>query len=405
MTILRGAIICPDQELSASLQSALSESREAAIVRIIPQYTNRVDTIRFLRAAAPDLLFLSVENLPQALAVAEYVAAEAPHIQVAAVHRAVDPQFLLATMRAGIREFLHAPFERASLRETLVRMREQLERRPPSTQHVGSVFAFLPAKAGVGCSTLAVNTGVMLSTMPDTKVLLTDFDLNCGMVGFMLKLDGGHSIVTAAENALEMDENLWPRIVCSRGSLDILPTGKLVPGFRIEPVQIQHLLAFARRNYDAVCADLSGMMEKYSIEILHEAQRIFLVSTPELPSLHLTREKLSFLRSQRLDDRVSILLNRAQQRHVLSQADMEGLFGQKVEMTFPNDYSGVHKALTAGRQVETSSDLGKAVKKLAESLAGAKKAPAASQIKRSLLDVIAPRKKDDVNAGAKLSPV
>jgi hypothetical protein len=59
-------------------------------------------------------------------------------------------------------------------------------------------------------------------------------------------------------------------------------------------------LSFARRQYSTICVDLSGMMERYSVEVLHEAKQVFLVATSELPVLHLAREKLAFLRSQDL---------------------------------------------------------------------------------------------------------
>src|SRR5260370_37216753 len=214
-------------------------------------------------------------------------------------------------MEGGIGEFLSPPFELQTLNEALRRIGEKILQNPPLFETTDSVFAFLPAKAGSGTTTIAVNAGLALSKMPPTGVLLAELDLNSGLVGFMLRLtDSLYSIVDAAENAMELDENLWPKIVSSKDNLDILPVGGLSPGFRIEAAQIRHILGYARRQYSAVCVDLSGMMERYSVEILHEAKRIFLVTTPQLPALHLAREKWAFLRSQDLAARVSILVHR-----------------------------------------------------------------------------------------------
>jgi pilus assembly protein CpaE len=137
------------------------------------------------------------------------------------------------------------------------------------------------------------------------------------------------------------------------------------------------------------------MMERYSIEILHEAKRVYLVTTAELPALHLAREKLAFLRSQDWDGRVSILLNRSQKRGQISLDEMEKLFGMPVLMTFPNDYSGVHKALTEGKQVAASSALGGRFRELAETMSGKKASP--PQSKRGLMDMLT-RKKTEVEA-------
>ena len=53
-----------------------------------------------------------------------------------------------------------------------------------------------------------------------------------------------------------------------------------------------------------------------------------------------------------------MLLNRCQKRPIISPEQIEELIGVPVQMTFPNDYQGVHRALTLGRWVEPNSELG-----------------------------------------------
>jgi pilus assembly protein CpaE len=394
--MLRGVLICPDQELGDRLVGSILDTHRVGFVRRLDAYPNAIELGRFIRASAPDVVFLSIETRQQAFEIAKFIHNEVPGTQVVAVNRTCDPPTLLETMRAGIREFLSPPFESSSVLDTLHRLEEVLAQNPPSFEATDSVYAFLPAKAGCGATTIAVNTSLALSRMPDSHVLLADLDLNCGMVGFMLLLNQPqYSIVDAAENALEMDENLWPKIVTSKDALDVLPVGKMRPGFRIEATQIRHILSYARRHYSSIMVDLSGMMEKYSIEILHEAKQVFLVTTPELPSLHLCREKLAFLRSQDLDGRVSILLNRSQRKGQISLGEMEKLFGMPIQMEFPNDYAGVHTALTAGKHVNQSSALGSCFKALAQSMAGKK--AAVPEKKRGFLDLL-PRRKAEIGA-------
>jgi Flp pilus assembly CpaE family ATPase len=174
--------------------------------------------------------------------------------------------------------------------------------------------------------------------------------------------------------------------------LDVLPAGKLAPGFRIEVAQIRYLLEFARRNYNVICVDLSGILEKFSIEILHEATEIFLVCTPEIPSLHLAREKLRFLRSLDLGARVKILLNRAQRSgSLISISEVEKLLQLPVYRSFPNDYIGVHKALTSGKHVNPASELGKGFRLLAEAIRGEQQP--AETTKAGLLGLVRSHKK------------
>jgi Flp pilus assembly CpaE family ATPase len=235
---------------------------------------------------------------------------------------------------------------------------------------------------------------MMLSQLPDTKTLLADFDLNCGMIGFMLQMDSPYSIVSAVENAHELDETLWPKLVTSIGEMDVLTAGKLVPGSRIEAVQIRYLLEFARRQYKAICLDLSGILEKFSVEILHEARQIFLVCTPEVPSLHLAREKMQFLRSLDLQSRVRVLLNRLQRNSLIPVSEVEKILQAPVYMTFPNDYLGVHKALTAGKHVSPASDLGVGFRSLAEAMRGSgQPTQPLKPLKPGFLDSLRSRKK------------
>jgi pilus assembly protein CpaE len=394
--MLRGAIISPDQELTERLHSAL-EGQRIALLRRVHRYPNTVDLVRFLRAAAPQVVFLSVELPADALDVAARIAVNAPGTQVVALNRTCDPPTLLETMRAGIREFVSPPFDARAISQLVERLREALEQRPVTFESTDALYAFLPAKPGVGATTVAVNAAVALSELPDTNVLLADFDLNCGLAGFMLRLSPQFSVIDAAENALDMDENLWPKLVTSVGNLDVLPSGKLNPGFRIEAAQIRHMVEFARRNYKAICVDLSGLMEKFSVELMHEAKKIFMVVTPEIPSLHLARERLTFLRQLDLESRVALVLNRAEKRHESATIEIEKLFGRPIFMSLPNDYSGVHNALTAGKSVSKASPLGKRFHEMAHILCGTPARPA--EQKRGLLDLLAPRKKPALAQG------
>ena len=109
------------------------------------------------------------------------------------------------------------------------------------------------------------------------------------------------------------------------------------------------------------------------------------ICTPEITSLHLAREKYNYLKTLDLGDRVTVLLNRAQKRAVISPSQIEELLGIPVAMTFPNDYQGVHRALTMGRNVEPSTELGKQFSKLAQSMLE-KKGVAAPQAKKSFVE-------------------
>ncbi len=380
--MLRGIIICPDVDLNERLEAILTEIGIVSITRTLDRYPSSLELLRFLRAHAPQVIFVSTESTAKAMEIAREVEKSTPGVQIVAISRFVDPQILLEVMRAGIREFASLPFDRQALVDALVRIRDTVQARPPAIEATHQVFSFLPSKAGVGTSTLALNAAVAMSRVPDSSVLLSDFDLNSGMVRFMLKLESAYCVTDAAEHALEMDESLWPTMVTTIDKLDVLHAGKLNPDLRIEPTQIRHLMEFMRRNYSALCFDMSGNLERYSLEIMHESKRIFLVCTPEIPSLHLAREKYLYLKQLDLGDRVAVLLNRQPKRSIITPQQIEQLLGVPIYMTFPNDYQGVQRAMTAGHWVDPSCELGRQFTSLAHCMLEAKSTPAPEAKKR-----------------------
>ena len=385
--MFRSVIISPDQELGARLGSALDATSFVEILRIHDQYPAGSDLIRSLRAQAVDVVFLSFHSLAKAQLTVKLLESEVPHVQVVGIHSHMDPAVMRESMRLGLREFLVNPFERRFIMESLTHLKEMLDRRPVSYETTDQIYTFLPSKAGVGTSTIATNMSAAMARLPKTRVMLTDFDLNSGMLRFMLKLTNTHSVVDAVEHAGHIDENLWPQLVTRMGEMDVLHAGRINPACRIEPMQIRDLVNFMRRNYQAVCFDLSGNLERYSLELMQESKRIFLVCTPEFPSLHLAREKLQFLREIDLEKRVSVILNRVPKKPLFTAPQVEELLGVKVLRVFPNDYVGVNTAMTEGTLVNPTSEIGKAFMEFAATLLSPIPTAAPVESKRKFMEM------------------
>jgi pilus assembly protein CpaE len=366
--LFNSLVICPDQELSGRLEEALRATGQVNVVRVVNRYLGAVEVVRTLRAQAAEVLFLSFESVAEALDTVKALEAEAGAAQVVAIHKRMDPAVLRESMRSGIREFLVDPFDPHAVEESLAHIKALLVRRPASYQSTNDIYSFLPSKAGAGASTLVLNVSSALARKSGTSVLLADFDLNSGMMRFMMKLSNSYSVIDAIENSTRMDDQLWPQLVSKFEQFEVLNAGPVNPSYRIEPGQIQNLVAFMRRNYKVLCFDLSGNLERYSIELMQESKRVFMVCTPEVSSLHLAREKFQFLKRIDLGGRVSILLNRVTKKPLFTTSQVEDILGAPVATVFPNDYNGVNSALTKGTVVAVSSELGRALTQFADGL-------------------------------------
>jgi pilus assembly protein CpaE len=357
--VLRTIIISPNPETGEHLASVLRPLvSDVEILRIIDRYLSAEELTRVVRAHAPQVIFLGFENPMLAVETVRLLETEAPGIQVVATHTTCEPALLRDSMRAGVREFLSEPFDMESVAEALRNVQALLERKPPSYASAEQILSFLPSKAGVGATTLALNISAAIARAKENRVLLTDFDLNSGMLRFLLQLYPEYSVVDAVENVNHLDETIWPQLITSRFGMDLLHSGRVNPNLRIDPAQVTALLGFMRRNYDALVFDLSGNLERYSLEVMQESRHVFLVCTPEIPSLHLAREKMTFLRSMSMESKVSILLNRVSKRPLFSVEQVEELVGAKVLYSFSNDYYAVNRATTAAECLGPESVIG-----------------------------------------------
>lgn len=367
--MLRGVIVAPDRMLREGLEKRVAESGHVVLVRSFDHYLRAEEMDGLYRAHSPHLIFFDLSTMPEKLALAAETGKLFPGVHVVALHHDADPSLLLRLMQAGIRELLVPPFAEEHYRQALDRLTALVRETPPPRVTTDLIFGFLPAKAGCGCSTLAMNTAYALTRSVAGKVLLADFDLNCGLSRFLMKLTSPFSVRDALERAAELDDSSWQDMACHTGELDVLASGGIQRSFHFNEGAVRKLVEFAARRYRAVCFDLSGSLDGHSLELLPECRRILLVVQPDLPSVYLAREKVHFLRSIDLEDRVSIVLNRWHRDACLTIADIESALGLPVEHTIADAPAAVYKAMLNAAPVEAASDLGRELAGLALRLA------------------------------------
>jgi pilus assembly protein CpaE len=207
----------------------------------------------------------------------------------------------------------------------------------------------MPAKAGVGASTIAANTTWAFSQMENTSVLLADFDMASGVTEFMFNTSHDRNLADATAHGRQLDDDAWRSLIKTVGNTDLLLSGAPRVGEGIPRVQVAQLIEFARRNYNVVGADLPDTFDETTLAVLRDANKILLVTTPELPALRLAHLKVLLLRKLDLFDKVSLLVNRVSSRLELSLPEIEKTVGLPVLMSSPCDYADVTKAIRAGR--------------------------------------------------------
>ena len=362
---MRGIVICPNVALLEQFEEAAAPYN-LVLARRLDTYPSLETFGRLARAWAPEAVFLSLENHEAATALCRHMDAEFPDVQRIALHSSPDPAAFRLALRLHVRELLIAPFQQVELAQALSDVASHLEKHPISIACSDRFYAFTPAKAGSGASTIAANVTRAFATMPDVHALLADFDTHSGVAGFLFNAEHEFSIADAAERSKDLDDESWTNLVKNVDNIDLLLSGApRLAGDAPNTRQVAQLLDFMRRNYTVVTADLPDTFDELSLTVLREASRIFLVTTPELPALRLTRQKVALFRQLELEDRLSLVLNRVTKRMELTMAEIESTVGLPVAASFPSDYVSVAKSI---REAQMPTNLAGPFRQFAETL-------------------------------------
>jgi Flp pilus assembly CpaE family ATPase len=226
----------------------------------------------------------------------------------------------------------------------------------PEEPKTGVLVGFIPAQGGSGASTVCLHVAQKIAGDRPGDTLLVDCDLHTGTVAFQLGLEPRKTLL----NALDDPSVENTRASVSRwGDLEVL-VGPPDPD-RIFNGPLDHmaqLLEAARQAYGFVIADLPAPIYTSTIGILRAADRIYLVCTPEITSLHLAKRKIDRMRNLDVDmGRVRLLLNRSGSNRGLDAAQIERITGIPVQWALDNDYRAVTQAALRGGLVPKDTAL------------------------------------------------
>jgi pilus assembly protein CpaE len=360
---LTALLIAPDRELARQFAAALPASAGFQILTELKAYPPQQTLEIRVRQLQPEVVLLDLAtDYEQAAEVIRLVIHLDPAIHVVGLHTRYDSDSVLRALRQGASEFLCAPFEAAIQRQALARIRRLIEPQPAAANRSGKIVAFTSAKPGSGASTLAAQLGFALSRKTSNKILVADLDLMSRTAGFYLRLGDG-------ERAAGSD--LWSCVTARPGWPDALAAGE-----PLAAPMLHEFLERARSVYDWIVLDLPAVFHRGSLLALPEADRAFLVTTPELPSLHLARKAVSLLAQLGFGrERVHVLVNRLERRSGLAPSDVEKILNAPVYRSFPDDYFSLDRALAEGDALPSGCELARTVEEFAGCLAGAAQAP------------------------------
>ncbi|MBI5282926.1 MAG: hypothetical protein HY858_14670 [Candidatus Solibacter usitatus] len=332
--------------------------------RATDQYPTEQELTRLTSLAAPDVLLLDMDNPELAVRCLQVI--QTRYTDTPVIAFGGTPVQHKALRVYGIQHFLPYPTEPdifvAMLAETI---------RANYSENLPNLFAFLPAKAGCGASTITLGLASALANHLGKNVLCMDTDLRSGAQALMLDLDPRGSTQGALKGAYELDNFKWTNAVTRHHEVDfLLSTGNVLN----PPAEWSHyfaLIRFVEKRYDAILADLPELINGATEEVVRRANLVFLVTTQEPVALRLAARRFEDLKRWGVPEaHVRLVVNRWQRRDT-SAEQIEAAVGLPVSSTLSNDYNRVRATLQSGiSPVPADNAFGKELVRFGQGLMG-----------------------------------
>src|SRR6476469_4694441 len=357
------------------------------------------EAIEMAKEMTPDVVLMDL-NMPDmdGISATERLSAEVPTAAVVMMSVQGEADYLRRSMLAGAREFLVKPFSSdeltASIRQVYTREQAKLSRMAAAPaaggtaaggsgggagdgDHDGQVVAIFSPKGGVGRTTVAVNLAVAAATEVGKSVVLVDGSFQFGDVGVLLNLNPKNKSIADLVPELEAGEleSVDTFIINHSTGIRVLlapPSPEMAE--LITPSGVKRVLEALRKNHDLVIVDCTSWFNETTLAILDAADVVLTMLSLEITSIKNMRLFLEVADQLGYEqNKVKLVLNRADSSLGIRVADVESSIGRKVDHTIVSDGRSVVYALNRGvpfflsnREAQVSQD----ILRLAQSIAG-----------------------------------
>lgn len=297
----------------------------------------------------PDLML--VEGMccdPAELAQVEYVTTHHPNIAVILVCAAQTPEFLINSMRAGVREVLPSPVTASALEAAVSRI--LAKRIGSSAKPPGSILAFMSCKGGSGATFLSTNLGYPLA---ETKsVLLIDLNLQFGdALSFVHEGEPASTLADVAHDIDRLDASFL-----AASTVKVAPNYSILAApedpsqaMEVKPEHIDAILNVAIKQYDFILLDVGRTLDTLAIKALDRADRIFLILQAGLPYLRNAKKMLTIFKSLGYPmNKIELIVNRFEKSGEIGLDQIRSTLGAVTLHTVPSSYKEVNASINHG---------------------------------------------------------
>jgi pilus assembly protein CpaE len=258
------------------------------------------------------------------------------------------PEFLINSMRAGVREVLPSPVSAPALEAAVNRLATKLA--GLRGHNAGQMLAFMSCKGGSGATFLATNLGWQLAE--SKSVLLIDLDLQFG--GALSYVNDSRPGSTIADVALDISRLDASFLAAS--TVRVTPNYSILAGpedpskaMEVKPEHVDAILGLAVSHYDFVLLDVGRVLNTLVIRALDRAHRIYPVLQPGLPHIRNASRLMGVFKSLGYPaNKVELIVNRFEKAGEIGLGDIRRTLGSVNLLTIPDSYKEVNASINRG---------------------------------------------------------
>jgi pilus assembly protein CpaE len=223
------------------------------------------------------------------------------------------------------------------------------------------IYTFLPAAGGVGVTTLAIQTALLLLRMGQrngASTCLVDLDFQHGACADYLDLEPRLDLNEIEPRPERLDSQLLEVMLTQHSSgLSVIAAPHRPAEMRsFDPDVVTRLLDLVSTRFDHVVIDTPRTWFSWTDNVLIGSNRLFIVTESTVPGLRYAKQLVTAM-NERLGDAVQpqVIVNRFEQRMFgpgLRKADLKQALGATLAGTIPNNYGLVREAIDRGVPLE-----------------------------------------------------
>ncbi len=390
-------LISDRPELQNQVVAAMQAEPEFTLVDMINDFP-RIN--RDVAQAQAELVVVdySLNNQPT-IDIFDDILVASPDSAIIAILQTSDPALSQQAILAGARAFVIQPFSQINLLSTLRRVRS-LEQRRTQVRAVGVarqsdiaqpvriVTVFSP-RGGVGTSTVATNLAIGLQEETGMRTLLMDGNLFFGHLDLMLNIRNRNNLADLLPHASHLDETLIKDVVVDHISgIEVLLTpNNLSVAQGVRPEDLFNMVSALSMVYKYFVIDAGHTLNENTVTLLDVADRVLLVTNPDLASLKDTSRFIQVTWGLSYsNEKILVVLNRAGIPGGIRSSDITGTLHQEVFMQIPDEGPRGIRSINSGIPLMSRyprSGASKAIRQIAKELTNMKSARPISPIKPS----------------------